>query len=639
MLSPEQFHKRIPRDLKKNLRWRQHVLKATDHNPRMRLAVELACKRDILFFINTFVWQYDPTDGGGLRVGPFISWQFQDRLLLDRPEVSGYMGLLWCIENKKPMVWEKSRELGATWLLLISQAWICIFFNHFQALDISKSAAAVDDQTRNSLFAKIRFINENLPVWLRGDLSARKEMYIGYKKTNSEIAGEASSKRSGVGGRGGLVGIDEAAEIEELHQLIGKLASTAPCRVFISTHLGPNNAFNEVANNPAYVTRRLHWTQHPRKNHGLYSYDMQQKKLRWWKYFPETDRIVESPGATIDYPDGFEFIMNGSPAGGACPGIRSPWYDAKAKEIGDPRLVAVQLDIDVGGSVQQFFDPLVIRELQATLCRPPLWEGDVVYDSDGRSARIIPKVGGALRLWFDPGLSNIIRSGFYAIGADCSGGTGTTPSCLGIIDCVTGIKVGSYVNANIDPKEFGTLIYATGHLFSTSGGTPAMVSWEHRGPGTTTGVRLIDLRYPSLLRSRRTDQIGKPISDKYGWSPEGHSKELLIYEYMVAMKKREYGTRDEQELEECLDFKYDKSGKVVHSAESSPDNPAGAKSNHGDRVIAAAQAWMLAKQSGKLIAGAPEVTAAEETPSFWHQSMQGRREVAERRERQVGRWA
>src|ERR1700734_2908462 len=395
MFSPASYYKSVPKDYEKNLRWRQHVLDSCKDNPEMQQAVRYACSVDIIFYINTFVYQYDPTQGDNSRVGPFITWGFQERYLLDRPETTGQKGLLWCMENERPVVWEKSREMGATWLMLISQDWLCLFHNHFQALDISKSADAVDCKSRNSLFAKIRFMHEKLPKWLSGELLEEK-MYFDYKRTRSEISGEASTKRSGVGGRGGFVGIDEAAEIEELKEVREKLVSTAPFRLFVSTHLSTGNEFYALTQDPSFVVLKMHWTQHPEKNRGLYSFDQEKNTVRFWKYVDATDDIVEIPNPIHEEFSDYSFDMTGKPAGGARPGIRSPWYDKKSAEIKDDRGIAMQLDINPSGSVAQFYNAMTIRRLKQ-MCSPPLWEGDLAYDRlTGQPLEFVKRTGGLI---------------------------------------------------------------------------------------------------------------------------------------------------------------------------------------------------------------------------------------------------
>lgn len=99
-------------EIKANLEMRIQVrTEARTQVLKQRELIE-RCKSDIVFFFNCWVWQYDPTQADGARTGPFVLWPCQEKLLLDRPETTGRKGLLWCVENKEPMVLEKVARDG-----------------------------------------------------------------------------------------------------------------------------------------------------------------------------------------------------------------------------------------------------------------------------------------------------------------------------------------------------------------------------------------------------------------------------------------------------------------------------------------------------------------------------------------------
>src|SRR5262249_47409305 len=160
----------------------------------------------------------------------------------------------------------------------------------------------------------------------------------------------------------------------------------ANCRIFNSTHLGIGTAFYDLTERPDIRKLRIHWTQHPDKCCGLYRYD--------------TDRhAVEVLDKQYQFPLDFKYVMDGSPTGGPCPGIRSPWYDEQCRRKGSARGIAMDLDIDPKGSVSQFFDRLMIRQLQAKYAVAPFWEGDIHFDQDtGKPFSLVPRQGGPLRL-------------------------------------------------------------------------------------------------------------------------------------------------------------------------------------------------------------------------------------------------
>lgn len=581
------------------------------------------CKEDILYFINTFVRQYDPTQSDPLlREGPFITWPFQERairLVLD------------CLEAQKPMVIPKSRKMGATWLILIIMVWLILFHDWFQCLCISKSALAVDDETGNSLFSKVKHILDNLPTWMVGE-SFRKRMFIGINRTHSELAGEASSKRSGVGGRGGFVMVDEAAEIEELDEVSGKLVRTAPFRVYISTHLGTGNPFYELCESEAYVVLQFHWTQHPECNKGLYSYDTEACKQRFWRYDEQTDQVEEIPGPVDECLEGYAYDQTGKPNGGPYPGIRSPWYDKMVAEMkNDERMAAMQLDINPTGSVSQFYNASVIRHLKAKHACEPFHECELEYDLEtGVPVKLVHKPGGRVKLWcFLQDGKPLVSS--YGAGADVGGGTGRTPSCLSITNGRIGEKVMEFQDSKMQAKEFATLAVALCRLFCDEDGNGALLVWEHHGPGAAFGQKVWEeLGYLRVYLGIKEDTLGQKRSDKPGWNPTGPARLLLHTDYRAALWDGHFLNHSEQALDECLRFKHDGKGSVEHTQYVNKANPEISKENHGDVVIADALSHKMVK--GQLLERIEEKKDDEFTDDLT--CMMGRRNFHKRAERE-----
>lgn len=587
MLSPGLHYRRVPRELVENRRYRERLLSAALSSKEWQKQLMEKCAEDIVFYINSFVWQMNPTKGEGDRVGPMVLWRFQEEALLGRPETTGKKGILWCYENQEPMVWEKSREMGATWLAMIVPDWLCRFHEHNQALSISKSMDAVDSKSMNSLFPKLKFVNERLPEWMRVGFDATKRGFLGYEETHSEHVGEASSARAGVGGRGGWVTADEAAEIEELKELREKLASTAPFRVFISTHLGTGNEFFTLCQDESFVKLQFHWTQHPDKNKGLYSYDTAGGGLKFWRYDEELDDLVEIPGPVDKCLEGYVYDLTGKPTGGPWPGIRSPWYDKKAKEIGDDRAVAQQLDINPTGSDSQFYDPVVIRELKAKHARAPYYECELEYDKEtAQPVKLVEVAGGRIKLWCELRDGKPVLSR-YGAGADVAMGSGATSSCLSIANGGTGEKVLEFKDAHIQPFEFAVLAVALCRLFCDEDGIGAKLAWENHGPGATFGGRVWDkLGYGQVWINENEQVVDKPRTRKPGWNPSKENRLSEHMQYKAALRSGEYLNRSWGALDETLAFKHDGKGSVEHAKFANKSDPAAARENHGDVVIA-----------------------------------------------------
>ena len=55
------YYKIVPKGLKDNLKFREELLtKCLDGGPAAQEELWIACKRDLLFYVNTMCWTYDP---------------------------------------------------------------------------------------------------------------------------------------------------------------------------------------------------------------------------------------------------------------------------------------------------------------------------------------------------------------------------------------------------------------------------------------------------------------------------------------------------------------------------------------------------------------------------------------------------
>ncbi len=583
MLSPGQYYLKVPKSRRENLRYRRFIKTHCDANARVRKEVWDRCKNDILYWVNTFVFQYNPNAEEGREAGPFITWDFQDLML--RYGGEGSYGLLGCIEDRKDLLVEKSREMGASWLFLIVADWMARFHRNKQFLMVSRSAEAVDSESPNSLFWKIDYLQKYIPDWLNGGMTRRK-MFFGYEDSGSTITGEASTGRAGVGGRATAAFIDEFSQIKEDFELLQRTSDTTRCRIFNSTHLGLDTAFYKLSVSPAIRKLKVHWTQHPYKRLGLYKWNTDTKK-------------VEVLDKTFTFPADYPFMEIAEPTGGPCPGLRSPWYDEQCTRKDSARAVAMDLDINPKGSVAQFFDPLMIHTLKTTFCVPPWWVGDIHYERDtGKPLDLISSPGGPLKLWVNPTDGGKPPSSVYCIGGDISTGCGTTNSVLSIVDAETGEKVGEYATPHLDAKVLGEIGTALAWLFRDNDGVGALMAWEIPGPGQAFGQRVIELGYRNVYYRTSENSLKRDVSDMPGWTSTPINKRQLLMDYNSALKDRVFLNRSEAALEECLDFKYTSNGMIEHGREGSGEDPTGARQNHGDRVIADALAYKMMKQLG-----------------------------------------
>jgi len=307
------------------------------------------CAEDPLFFINTFVYTYDPRKST-CPVVPFITYPFQDIAILELINAIGDHDLLA----------EKSRDMGATWCFLYGITWFFLFKNMQTFLAVSRKEDLVDKtQDPDCLFWKIDFMIENLP-WFIKPPRTRNKLHMFNENNGSTIDGSSTTGDVGRGGRRTAVFLDEFASVEEGHAVLKATRDMTTCRLFNSTPKGTNNAFYDMTQTDI-LKLRFHWTEHPEKSAGLYtSGDDDQLEIidsEYWRFKKKSD---------------FDFIRDGN--------LRSPWYDLQCSRAAHPMEIAQELDIDYLGSAFQFFDPGIIDGCIKKDSRPAFHIGELSFD-------------------------------------------------------------------------------------------------------------------------------------------------------------------------------------------------------------------------------------------------------------------
>lgn len=606
MLSPETYHKIVPRDPVKNARFRRSLLDQCEHDPVAQALVLDACRLDITFWVNCFAYQYNPRRVGD-EVGPFVLWEFQERVL--RRTMSRLFDL------GRGDIWEKSREMGATWLALLMDDWLCLFHDRKKVLVISHSEDAVwrpDDP--DSLFWKVQFVHAHLPSWMLREVGEKK-LSFAYRSTDSYMNGAANTTRSGVGGRATNLLLDEFSKHQQADEILSQTADTGP-RLFIGTHYGVGTAFYRMTSRPDAHKEVMHWSEHPEKQLGKY---------RSTPGLADRERPCDP---RFEYPPDFDFVRDGSPTGGPFPGIRSVWYDAEVearlKEGGTQRDIAMHLDIDAQGATHQFFDALRVKHLVQSTARDPNRTCDPRIDADAAEIlELVDSDDGRLALWCHLDYLGRPPAGFYAVGCDLAAGTGATPTCFSAFNWL-GEKVAAYVDPHIEPSDAAPLAVALCKLFADHDGGPALLVWENPGPGLKFGQTVLGLGFRHVFRKPKDEFVTvKESSERAGWWNNPQSSRLLLENYRAALYSRDCTNRCKTALEECLDFVY-AGNTVEHAAAQRKDDPSGARENHGDRVYADALAWLGVKDRVARGTEPEERKAAERHPG----SLAGRRALA-----------
>jgi len=106
--------------------------------------------KDPIFFIENYLMTFDPRPEAPEHDLDFTLYPFQKNSMV--PE------LVKAIKNGYDLFEEKSRDMGATWVLLAVYLWFWLFQKGFQALIGSRKQDYVDDGTMDSLFPKLEYM-------------------------------------------------------------------------------------------------------------------------------------------------------------------------------------------------------------------------------------------------------------------------------------------------------------------------------------------------------------------------------------------------------------------------------------------------------------------------------------------------
>lgn len=248
-------------------------------------------------FINDFGMTVDPRnpERGLPSIVPFILFPRQR-------EWVDYVVRKW--RASEPGITKKSRDMGISWL---STSLACTMSMFYDDLAIGFGSATEIKIDRlgdpDCLFYKARMFMENIPVEFKGDWDVDKHapyMRLKFPGTGSSITGEAGDN-IGRGGRKSIYFVDEAAHLERPKIVDASLSATTNCRQDLSSVNGTANSFYEKCISGHIEVFDFHWRDDPRKDQA--------------------------------------------------------WYDKKVIELGDPVVVAQEIDMDFSAAVEGVLIP------------------------------------------------------------------------------------------------------------------------------------------------------------------------------------------------------------------------------------------------------------------------------------------
>jgi phage terminase large subunit len=283
-------------------------LRVVGADPARRAAEWALCAADPAHWLTHWGWTFDPRESE--PVLPFDPFPRQAEFLtwLTEREARREDGLV-----------EKSRDMGVTWLCCAHALHGWLFLDGYQVGFGSRKLDLVDRRgDPNSIFEKLRFLLYNLPAWMRPagfDPGGHDhEGRLVNPATGSVITGEGGDN-IGRGGRASVYFLDEAAYLEHPRTVDMALSQTTNVRIDVSTPNGPGNPFYTRRHSGRVPVFTFHWRDDPRKG--------------------------------------------------------SDWYERECRRLGDPVVIAQELDIDYTASVEGILVPGAWVRAAVNLPLPP----------------------------------------------------------------------------------------------------------------------------------------------------------------------------------------------------------------------------------------------------------------------------
>lgn len=585
---------KIPKRKGENIKWRRKLRIAANGDLGLRQTLRQACAQSPIFWLNAFGWTFHQKrvfDDGiersvrGIDVHqPFVTWKVQDEAITLIKDA---------VENGRNLLIDKSRDMGASWIVISVFHWYWQFVPGCTFLEMSRNEKYVDKRgDMDTLIEKHRYLHKMQPVWLRPDVEDNM-MHLKNRRNGNLITGESTNEHAGQGGRKTAVLLDECARMREAEEIDLALTDTTACKIYNSTPQ-PNSYFGKLKRSRICTILEMPWWRHPLKGRGA--------------------ELVPSNGADIGYtaPAGMKWT--------------SLWYKIQVEGIRDPRDpdkwineprtkkdLAQNVDMNHDQAGRMFFDAAEIELHRRRFVQEPLQMGSLLFldqtlRPDQRYSILRRRLADALtwskggdrnwRIWCNLIDGRPDQTHAYTIGADISAGTGGSNSVITVYDVDTNRIVAKFWSALISPYDLCEEAIKVGVWFGGRSGAPVL-NWETTGGvGSQFTKQLRKIGYRPQYVRRSTTKRNEPKTKHRGWHNTPTTKEVLLAEYAQGMLSMNVVNPCGDALDECLGYYYDDLGRLKAGA-GGVDDDSGASATHGDHVIADALAFLAKEDVGK----------------------------------------
>lgn len=237
-----------------------------------RIAHKLECSRNILHWMRYFCYVFEPRSIEDLDK-PFFPFEFQETEILFLVDV-----LRKCASAQGPkenIIYEKSRDMGCSWLVLMVFLWFFLFHRGSFLVGSRKEEEVDKTGDMDTPFQKMKYqlkkLEQFFPWLLPQDWNFRRDtgtMIIRHPIPGyGQITGESANPDFGRGGRNLAVMFDELPKWEHAAEAWRACSGTTKVRIGIGTPGTDSDKFARLRyqQDGEVIVRTLHWTLHPEK--------------------------------------------------------------------------------------------------------------------------------------------------------------------------------------------------------------------------------------------------------------------------------------------------------------------------------------------------------------------------------------
>jgi len=254
------------------LKLRLVIQQESEQNYFKRLEIVQRCAEDPIYFIENFCWTFEPRipDISDIE---FFLFDYQKEIIKEVLEAE---------EKGEDRLFEKSRDLGFTWVMSCYLLWCWLFKKGWIGLWGGRKQEEVDNKSINSAFGKMRYNLYRLPNWLK-PRNFKKKLHDNENKlvnpeNNNLIQGESSNPNFGRDRRSSIAVCDELFLQDYGEEMWRNLTETSRCRIGISTPKPTRFAksLKDGMEQNGWL-KTFHWKMHPFKDDEWY----EKEKIRY----------------------------------------------------------------------------------------------------------------------------------------------------------------------------------------------------------------------------------------------------------------------------------------------------------------------------------------------------------------------